>query len=844
MDNALIPDARLRMFTLGGLVISVISLAVMHAGYYFGDRDIDGIDTFFLVNFVFAAVYIFAAFNRNSNRNGFSRFWKFEPATYRITVILFAIAAFSLNRGMEVLGDTPFWLGAYLYLAFLGLFLDIFSDRLPPVWNGINAFLSGLGLVICFYFTLLVLPLVPFAMMGLIVFGISSVAFTPIFATIGFFKVLRHRKEKYERISAVAGIVLPVLFLLAFMGQYGVVRKDMEKVLSTYHATQSDVPKPIFAAQYLPERPLATQLMQVNDDKMLFEPSFMLLDTREGEFNDPLTVLGHGLSKQMPLRKFERQEILAAQTDLRHESQRRLWEDDHVLTRSITTEIEIYPEYRLAYTEKIFEIEHYGRESHNRNWQEEAVFTFHLPEGSVATSLSLWVDGKERKARFSSKKKADNAYASIVGVERRDPALLHWQEGNTLVVTVFPVMPELPRKFKLGITSPLRLQNGQLQLESVYFEGPTHQFAREKGHLRIIGEPDPAEIKVPGHFEKENSREYVWEGSYDPYWEIHCSAVPLSRQPFTFGGYSYRAYPHQPQLQTRSFKQVFLDLNTSWTDEEFAGVWEQVKGHEVWVYDRGLKRITEANRAERLDSARQAHFSLFPFYLIDHPASALVISKTAPNFVERKDLAKSRYGSSMDSWLRTHAEPIAFFNIGGSLGPYLRTLKEFGALNYATGNINSLGQLLKNQQFIAAHRDSGTVVLADAGMVIEQSDAEESSSSTSGAPDHLLRLFAYNKCLEEAGRNFLLDSEFSEEALRVAEEAYVVSPFTSLIVLETEKDYQRFGIDESENSLGNAGLKGISGKGTGSVPEPHEWLLIGLVLLLLIYTQRRRFRTA
>jgi XrtN system VIT domain protein len=843
MDNALIPDARLRLYTLGGLIIALISLVVLHAGYYFGDHGMDGIDSFFLVNYLLAGGYLVAGFGRNIKNHDFGKFWKFEPEVYRITVILFAIAAFSLNRSMEVLGDTPFWLGAYLYLAFLSLFLDIFSNRLPPVWNAINAFFSGMGLVICVYFTLLVMPLLPVSVLGLVVFGISSVAFTPLFAVGGFFKVLRRRNEKYERISAAAGVVLPILFLFAFMAQYGVVRKDMEAVLKDRRESNSDLPEPIFAAQYLPERAFSRQLMQVNDDKLLWEDRFLDFDSREGEFNDPLTVLGHGLSREMPIRKLQRQQILATQTDLRHQSQRRLWEDDHLLTRHITTEIEIYPEYRLAYTEKIFEIEHYGQESHNQRWQEEAVYTFHLPEGSVATSLSLWVDGKERKARFSSKKKADNAYATIVGRESRDPALLHWQEGNTLTVTVFPVQPDLPRKFKLGVTSPLRAQDGQLKLESIYFEGPTNQFTKEKGHLRIIGDETPAEIDVPGYFDKDNKHEYSWEGSYEPYWEFKCQAGPISSQPFVFNGFSYRAFPNPIEMTSYPFKRVYLDLNAAWSDVEFEEVWQQVKSHEVWTFDRKMKRITDENRLDVLASAQEARFSIFPFYQIEDPATALVVSHSAPNYVTRADLEASRYNEKMSDFLQAYRGKIAFYNIGGAMGPYLRTFKEFGVLNYACGEPVLLGKMLTQNAFFQPQSDSGTVVLADAGMLIEQSDAE-SGAVKSKAPDHLLRLFAYNKCLEEAGRNFLLDSEFSEKAMLRAEEAYVVSPFTSLIVLETEADYQRFGIDESENSLGNAGLSGISGKGTGSIPEPHEWLLIGLVLLLLIYTQRRRFRFA
>ena len=48
----------------------------------------------------------------------------------------------------------------------------------------------------------------------------------------------------------------------------------------------------------------------------------------------------------------------------------------------------------------------------------------------------------------------------------------------------------------------------------------------------------------------------------------------------------------------------------------------------------------------------------------------------------------------------------------------------------------------------------------------------------------------------------------------------------SLIVLETQADYERFDIRKSQDSLGNASMTA-----SGAVPEPEEWALIILAVL-------------
>jgi XrtN system VIT domain protein len=111
------------------------------------------------------------------------------------------------------------------------------------------------------------------------------------------------------------------------------------------------------------------------------------------------------------------------------------------------------------------------------------------------------------------------------------------------------------------------------------------------------------------------------------------------------------------------------------------------------------------------------------------------------------------------------------------------------------------------------------------------------STFTGNAPkngsEHLLRLFAYNDLMRLIGPYVMNKSYEPEKLVERAEEAYIVTPVSSLLVLETEADYQRFDIQKSQNSLENASING-----SGAVPEPHEWLLICLLFLSILWAWR------
>ena len=98
-----------------------------------------------------------------------------------------------------------------------------------------------------------------------------------------------------------------------------------------------------------------------------------------------------------------------------------------------------------------------------------------------------------------------------------------------------------------------------------------------------------------------------------------------------------------------------------------------------------------------------------------------------------------------------------------------------------------------------------------------------------------MRLFSYNHIMQKLGKGLLFNRPIEDSLVQEARKAYVVTPVSSMVVLETQKDYDRFGINDNINSLGNAALTS-----KGAAPEPHEWVLIVIVVIGLFYIIRKK----
>ncbi len=796
-------------------------------------RQDDGI---IFINYIISIFYFIGSFFIPITRHWF-RFSKYNYQKFIVALILFSISCFTINIPFTVFATFGTWMNIYLIVIHLSLLTLCFHSLLPQKVKIVNFFVLGWAAVLTFYFTLYLAPLFIIAVFGALFFGLGLHLLVPamLFTTI-LFQFLKRSESRTQKRAFYVGVILPFLIL----GMYLVKWDTTQKYIHTTQAsivTRPDNTLPIWVllSQELDSDFFTERILKGN---LVYETHFFSgmdgfgnnRSLGEIKEHDPLVVIGSELMGSIPLDRADRIKILESKFDLRHHTQRKLWSGKHLSTSSVLSNIQVFPDYRLAYTEKIIRIKN---NDSRRGWnqQEEALYTFHLPEGSVATSLSLWIDGKEEKSRLTTKSKADSAYATIVGVEIRDPAILHWQEGNTITVYVFPCTVDEERMFKIGITTPLKYEDGKLVLQNIYFEGPDASNTLETSVVEFKS-TSGFTPEMPSYFEAISPHKFQYTGAYHSYWEAQCTAPPLSDLPFSFNGHSYHVEEGKDQTQKTALHTVYLDLNKSWTQNEFDAVWNTVKDQQVWVFYDQLHRLTESNKDQFFESLHKLNFSLFPFHEVKDAEHSLVISKSTAGSPILKDLTDSEFIGDLKTYLGQRDTRIKLFSLSNELTPYLKTLKEFQVFHYTHGTPAKLHDLWQQEVFINDTQKQNTVKLTVSNTQI----IRETTSSKSEAPDHLLRLFAYTKIMQDCGRNYFTSEPYVEnDLIAIANEAYIVSPISSLIVLETKADYERFGIDENGNSLKNA-----STQSAGAVPEPHEWALIILLSCTLLFLYHRR----
>lgn len=88
--------------------------------------------------------------------------------------------------------------------------------------------------------------------------------------------------------------------------------------------------------------------------------------------------------------------------------------------------------------------------------QQEARGQVVLPVGGVVSRLTLWIDGEEREAAFGPRGQVKEAYRKVVQ-RRRDPVLVTTTGPDQIMVQCFPVPPNGAMKVRIGITAPLDL---------------------------------------------------------------------------------------------------------------------------------------------------------------------------------------------------------------------------------------------------------------------------------------------------------------------------------------------------------------------------------------------------
>lgn len=752
-------------------------------------------------------------------------------------LILFLISAFALNREITVFATSPFWLCCVLVGVCANYLVAALYDSLPRWAQVLNTFIMGVAFVLFAYYAVYVLPLYIISVVGLIALGISIHTFIPLLLCINSVRhVMRQASGRNGYWMAfTGGVISCVMVIVTYTVMWSMEVKELNRGYLAALTSEAELPGWVQVAQRTGNNPLAEKVLKTDliyktadweNNLLLTMPE--VARGEEQKVHDPLVMISVLFSGHLLAPVEDRARILKDRYKARHQALDRLWSGDHLSTENVNTRVRVWPEMHLAYTEKIITV--FNHAAQKWSAPEEAIYTLHMPEGAVVTSLSLWILGKEEKAILTSKGKATNAYSTIVGREMRDPSVVHWQEGNTVSIRVFPVAPGESRTFKIGITAPLKKDGERLVYDNAWFYGPDASGAGESVTVELMNAPESFvrhAVFTPDRNSNSNNKSFTRTGKYRARWNLEFKEQGLRPHVFSFDGSEYYLKPYNPKRAPVQLNDIYLDLNSAWTEKDLEQVWEAAKGKNIWAYDNEMVRVSEDNRKDLFQKLSQRRFSLFPFHHVKDVQHSLVVSRSETHSPNLSELEGTVFLNRLKAFAAKGSK-VKFFHLGGELSSYLRSVKEFRLLEFEQGDAALLRGLLRKGEFVQDTENDSEVIVHSAEIAI----AKVPGGRASTAPDHLMRLFAYNHIMQQVGGNGLVGKEGEEDGTLVEEahKAYVVSPVSSLVVLETQKDYDRFDIKDKGNSLKNASFSA-----NGAVPEPHEWAMIVLLLVVVLF---------
>ena len=826
MENT--PIFRQPIFRMGIIMLTLSFVLYLLPGLLPSMEEADGMGFFFL-HYAFLLFYFFAVLLSGRYKRG-----RGGLPLVIITLLLFLISAYALNRNMDVFHESAGWMQVLLIATGINLLVASLEMKFPFPLKVIQVVLLTIGSLFYTYLALYLVPIYAFGLLGAIAIGIGLHAFVPLLLLIYSVRILIKEINFVPALRLVTITAAVTVFLLTglFSFRWATVQKQME---TAYHgATLPDKrgwPAWVETLQMLPDGPVSGKILRSDIVYTVpnFDDGFDFFEAprirwEESKKHDPLVVIASLFSGRISIPQEDRIRMLQTLHDDRYGSEERLWNGDNLETVHMNTEVQIWPAMHLAYAEKTITVAQKPTEQTWRGNQQEAIYIFQLPEGAVVTSLSLWIDGKEEKSVLTTKGKATTAYRTIVGVEVRDPSVVHWQEGNRVSVRIFPVMANDQRIFKIGVTIPMPEREGKIWFENFTFTGPSAEKATEKVKVRLM--ESPGEIIQTVALKRQQENQYIYEGKYDAQLSLAFPAKPLAPHAFVHESKAFHLKAYEPEKEAKRFTTIYADVNAAWLKEDWIKLMEVAKDCKIQVYDEGWVEIDELNKMDMFERLQLRKLTLFPFYEIKHTESSLVVTKTAGRTPSIEDIRES---SGFDALVAAAASGKRFFlyHIGEQPSLFISSLRELRLFHYAQGPVNDLVADLSHHVFEADAESENRVVVHNAGMMIEASE----DVSVSNAPDHLLRLFAYNHIMQQGGLRLLADSSLEEGRFGdLATYAHIVTPVSSMIVLEKREDYERFDIDVNKE-----GLKNASAQNSGSVPEPHEWAIMLVCLLLLAY---------
>ena len=785
---------------------------------------------------------------------------------YILITLFFSAVAFIVEKYYlkgEIFAPFSFRTTLLLWISFTVLFLSIFYQKISK-W--ILAFFPPIlliGFLISFCFVLIMLPFMLIGWIAILFLGIGILPYTPLLANIAFlvmcyksFSELRdneyYLQYTFSKYLTYAVLIFTSLYFIWFhtewnKGQFIIRNHFLENKIINSKRSLIDDDLPAWAS-------LGMKLPVNHVSELYLQPESGNAGTQFTLFGsdklfDPFAFIVSNISKKTEIPNEDREHLLKLLFGYTHISLDRLWNGNSLLTTHVNTHLQFYPKSRVVYTEIKLNI---YNEAQSGN--QEAIYTFKTPEGSICTKLSLWIDGKEEPARLTYLSKAQNAYNTIVGKERRDPSYVTWMEDNLFRVRVFPVIGKNSRTFKIGFISPLTTLNDKLYYKGFQMEGPlsdsaTHNIESdvfEAKDVNIFGKGYSIEKNV-NISNKSNFSKWFAYGKYKEDWAIYLDDPKEIKGDFQFANFKLNV--SDLELIEKDFlpQKLYILINSSLTKKEWKSVYSELANSEInaqiilvtneWFYSK-----SKEENLDFIDSQILPKFNLFPFYKITNDTDILIITNAEESSIPFSELKGSSFYNKNKEFFSKNKKTIYVQSLNDKLSTYFNSLKEYELIEFIPISLNSILRNLKTERIKLPEQSDTKFSFPSSKMTIELERQIESNPKSGN--DLLARLVIYKKIMRMFGKSMKINTkDFSEsELLKLAEEAMLVTPFTSLIVLETEKDYNRFGIQKNKKGLGESNLQtedtNASNLKHGNIPEPEEWVIFIICICLMLFWKR------
>jgi len=726
------------------------------------------------------------------------------------------IGCFSTNVFINVFENLPIWVYVVTFLFCFSNFV-IYNNFKHKFFNTALHFINGCSYLLILYYAIYLIPFAPISCVGILALGLGFYGLVPMIVLISHTVILiQNFTENRKNVFAFGtGIISVCIGFTIFMVLLNIESQKISKktITNSFENINTDLPNYIIVSQNLSpnffnEILLKKDIVYIASDNFFefrnFDSLGSIKQYNERKTHNPIINLAYLFTARLDLTADDRINILKSNFDKRLETEEQLWDGRDLFTKNIKEDVKIYANDRLAYTEITMDIA-----CAEKSWRDkEAIYSFQLPEGAVATSLSLWVNGIERKGVLTTKEKAKKAYNQIVGVESRDPSLMQWREGNKVVVRVFPVSYDLPRTFKCGFTIPLKVENNTMKYLSLDIKGPNTNNAKTISRIQLVGNE---KFRTNKDFELENGF-YINTSKGLDSWEAD---IPITNKVFsTAFVWKNKAYKiNEIQKHKIVFKpsEIILDLNNSWTKTEIERIVSQ-SDKNYFVWNNNQKQFINSTNYETVFAQFETlTYSLLPLYNLKE--NSLVITKCGTISANFEELETSDYLKKLKE--RTQQKNIKVINISENLNPFWQTVKEQNMVSYLKTNLNNCLKLIQENQFLEFETLENTINVEPANIAIQETELD--SKIQSNGSNHIYRMYAFGKVLQEQV-TIQKDSLKENQFVDLAKDANIVTPISSLIVLETDEDYKNNGIEKNVNTLGNASVNN-----DGAVPEPHEW---------------------